>query len=203
MRNYLNRIHSLSPFILSITLIIAGCSTTPQQDQAEVMADAETQAAEEMEKVTPATTVYEVDNADDISVESLPTPPESNNVAIKASAPQEYVVQKGDTLWDISSQFLNQPWYWPEIWYMNPQVQNPHLIYPGDVINVFYVGGKPYLTINDENRVSGIERLSPSMRGEPLDATDKVIPIQAIEQFLTRPLVLGASDFEALPHIVA
>lgn len=203
MRNYLNRIHSLSPFILSISLIIAGCSTTPQQDQAEVMADAETQAAEEMEKVTPATTVYEVDNADDISVESLPTPPESNNVAIKASAPQEYVVQKGDTLWDISSQFLNQPWYWPEIWYMNPQVQNPHLIYPGDVINVFYVGGKPYLTINDENRVSGIERLSPSMRGEPLDATDKVIPIQAIEQFLTRPLVLGASDLETSPHIVA
>lgn len=86
---------------------------------------------------------------------------------------------------------------------MNPQVQNPHLIYPGDIINVFYVGGRPYLTVNGENRVSGIERLSPIMRGEPLDATEKIIPIQAIEQFLTRPLVVDENELERSPHIVA
>jgi hypothetical protein len=106
-------------------------------------------------------------------------------------------------LWDLSSKFLNQPWYWPEIWYMNPQVQNPHLIYPGDVINVFYVGGQPYLTINGDNRVSSIERLSPIMRGEPIEATRQVIPIQAIEQFLTRPLVVSLDELEASPHIIA
>lgn len=106
-------------------------------------------------------------------------------------------------MWDLSSKFLNQPWYWPEIWYMNPQVQNPHLIYPGDVINVFYVGGQPYLTINGDNRVSSIERLSPIMRGEPIEATRQVIPIQAIEQFLTRPLVVSLDELEASPHIIA
>lgn len=203
MRKYLTRIYSLSPFLVGITLITAACtSTAPEKPQAEEETTSEqTQMSSEIE--TTSTTVYEVDNADDVEVSSLPTPPENNQVSIKPSAPQEYIVQQGDTLWDISSQFLNQPWYWPEIWYMNPQVQNPHLIYPGDVINVFYVGGRPYITVNGENRVSGIERLSPMMRGEPIDATEKVIPIQAIEQFLTRPLVVGADELKASPHIVA
>ena len=201
MRKYLNRTYSLPPFILSITLIFSGCASTQQP---EAPAETELQEAPAaMEKEVSNTTVYEVDSADDVEVNSLPTTPENNQATIKTSAPQEYIVQDGDTLWDISNHFLNQPWYWPEIWYMNPQVQNPHLIYPGDVINVFYVGGKPYLTVNEENRVSGIERLSPIMRGEPIAATEKIIPIQIIEQFLTRPLVLGANELEALPHIVA
>ena len=204
MRKYLNRTHSLSPLILGLALISSGCTTTPQQDQTEELVEADKQQTSvEVEPEVPATTVYEVDSAEEVQVEALPTTPQNNQATIKPSAPQEYIVQKGDTLWDISSQFLNQPWYWPEIWYMNPQVQNPHLIYPGDVINVFYVGGKPYLTVNSENRVSGIERFSPIMRGEPIDATEKVIPIQAIEQFLTRPLVVDANELEASPHIVA
>src|SRR5512139_3933953 len=53
-------------------------------------------------------------------------------IPVAPDAPARYVVQKGDTLWDISSRFLSDPWYWPEILYINPQVENPHLIYPGD-----------------------------------------------------------------------
>jgi len=205
MRKNMNKICSLYPLILSFAFIVAGCSTTPQSENTDEVANSDTQqvAENEVDKDLPSTTVYEVDNSEDVHVDDLPTSPADNEVSIKASAPQEYIVKQGDTLWDISSQFLNQPWFWPEIWYMNPQVQNPHLIYPGDIINVFYVGGKPYLTVNGENRVSGIERLSPVMRGEPLDANEKVIPIQAIEQFLNRPLVVDATELEKSPHIVA
>src|SRR5690554_8168051 len=53
-----------------------------------------------------------------------------SNIPLTADAPDEYVVKPGDTLWDISKLFLRDPWYWPEIWYVNPQVENPHLIYP-------------------------------------------------------------------------
>ncbi|MDD5223138.1 MAG: LysM domain-containing protein [bacterium] len=51
-------------------------------------------------------------------------------------APQTrvYVVKGGDTLWEISSRFLDGPWYWPQLWALNPYITNPHLIYPGEPI---------------------------------------------------------------------
>ncbi len=55
-------------------------------------------------------------------------------------APEEYTVVSGDTLWDISSKFLNSPWYWPKVWSLNPQIENPHLIYPGNVLSFRMTG---------------------------------------------------------------
>ena len=199
MCRYLKSISSWSLFIAIILFFVNGCSTTTETQTAEVSDSSEAMEVAVEEEISSAT-VYEVDSA--VEVENLPTTPEANQVTLKASAPEQYVVQKGDTLWGLSNKFLNQPWYWPEIWYMNPQVDNPHLIYPGDVINVFYVGGRPYLTVDSEARVTGIERLSPAMRGEPIEATQKVIPIQIIEQFLTRPQVVDANQLEESPHIV-
>ena len=150
MRKNLNRIYNLSPLVLGLMLISSGCSTTPIETDSTKTTDNMVKETMAMEEKTSSTTVYEVDNAD-VDVQDLPTSPQNNQACLKSSAPEQYIVQKGDTLWDLSNKFLNQPWYWPEIWYMNPQVQNPHLIYPGDVINVFYVGGKPYLTVNGDN----------------------------------------------------
>ncbi len=201
MRKNLKRIYKLLPVVLGLVLISSGCSTAPKESDSDIT-DTTVNNTVAMKKERSSTTVYEIDNAD-VDAQYLPTLPQNNQAILKPSAPEQYTVKKGDTLWDLSNKFLSQPWYWPEIWYMNPQVQNPHLIYPSDVIKIFYVSGRPYLTVHGNNRVSSIERLSPIMRGQPIEATKKIIPIQAIEQFLTHPLVIGLDELKFSPHIIA
>lgn len=202
MRKYLTSTDYHLTLLIPIILFISACTVTPTQDT--TVADEKPAVSAEVVEAEPVTRVTEVD----IQTEKLPTPPAENNAELLASAPEQYVVQKGDTLWGISRKFLQNPWYWPEIWYMNPQVQNPHLIYPGDVINVFYVGGRPYLTVErpylseDDSRVSSVERLSPQVRTEAIEVTERIIPIQAIEQFLIRPQIVDEYTLESAPHVV-
>jgi len=112
--------------------------------------------------------------------------------------PDRYVVVKGDTLWDISAMFLKDPWYWPEIWYANPQIANPHLIYPGDVISLVYIDGKPRLVLER----GGTDRLSPRIRTEPLDQAIQTIPYEIIQAFLSKPSVLDKDTIENAPYIM-
>ncbi len=67
---------------------------------------------------------------------------------LKSDYPERYIIKQGDTLWGISSSFLNSPWLWPEIWHANPQINNPHLIFPGDVVSIVYIDCKPRMTVN-------------------------------------------------------
>jgi hypothetical protein len=122
----------------------------------------------------------------------------SMSVPLAADAPDEYVVQKGDTLWDISGVFLRDPWYWPEIWYVNPQVANPHLIYPGDVLHLVYVDGKPRITMER----GGTVRLSPQMRSEPLENAIPAIPYDILMDFVGRPQMLSKDEVKEAPYIV-
>lgn len=117
-------------------------------------------------------------------------------VALNPAHPERYTVVKGDTLWDISSLFLRDPWLWPEVWYVNPQIENPHLIYPGDEIVLTYRDGQPILSLNRKNK------LTPSVRATPLGDAIPTIPIDAIAQFLTRPYVMGEHELDLAPYIV-
>ena len=101
---------------------------------------------------------------------------------MSGSHPDTYVVKRGDTLWDISGKFLKKPWLWPEIWQANPQIKNPHLIYPGDVISLAYL-----------DRVA----LQPGPRQEaPIGA----IPLSDIEPYLINLRVVDS--FEEMPRVV-
>jgi len=122
----------------------------------------------------------------------------SMSVPLAADAPSQYVVKKGDTLWDIAGVFLRDPWYWPEIWYVNPQVANPHLIYPGDVLNLVYVDGKPRITIG----TAGAERLSPQVRSEPLSGAIRTIPYDLLMDFVGRPGLLTKDQIRKAPYVV-
>jgi len=104
-------------------------------------------------------------------------------VETRGDHPDTYVVVKGDTLWDIAGKFLKRPWLWPEIWQANPQIQNPHLIYPGDVISLAYL-----------DRVAVQE-------GPRSEAPVTGVPLAEIEPFLKNLRVMDA--FEQLPYVVA
>jgi len=142
-------------------------------------------------------------------------------------APESYTVVKGDTLWDISDLFLKKPWMWPEIWDYNPQIANPHLIYPGDELTLEYVNGKPTLILSRNGRPvqrstpglgaanpvldasgnpipgsDGRERLSPRIRAESLDDAVPMISGDDISQFLVHPQVVDLNEVRRAPYVV-
>ncbi len=132
---------------------------------------------------------------------------------LNPDAPSSYEVVKGDTLWDISGRFLNSAWLWPQIWDYNPQIQNPHLIYPGDRISMSYVNGRPSLTLSRDGRTvasggAGLSsggnaiRVSPQIRMESLAEAIPTIPADAIQQFLVRPNVVTSKQLRSAPYVV-
>jgi hypothetical protein len=121
------------------------------------------------------------------------------DVVLNPNHPDEYTVVRGDTLWDISARFLRDPWLWPEVWYVNPQVANPHLIYPGDILKLVYVDGEPQIQVT---RGYPTVALSPQIRAESLENAIPTIPLDAIEQFLTRVSVVDEEEMENSPYVV-
>ena len=106
---------------------------------------------------------------------------------LRADHPDTYTVRQGDTLWDISAKFLSKPWLWPEIWQANPQVRNPHLIYPGDVLNLSFING-PRL------------RLEPAVHREAQAVP--AIPLDELRLFLKDMRVMDSAAVSSAPYVV-
>jgi hypothetical protein len=118
---------------------------------------------------------------------------------LNPNAPESYVVKRGDTLWGISKLFLRDPWYWPEIWQVNPQIQNPHLIYPGDTLRLVYIEGKPRIQLQR----GGAARVEPRVRSEPYETAITTIPYDTVAAFMSKPFVLSSEQIKAAPYVLA
>ncbi len=137
--------------------------------------------------------------------------------SLKPTAPKDYVVKRGDTLWGIANMFLRSPWVWPEIWYVNPEVKNPHRIYPGDTLRLALAGdghtelqlvrgpsGRAAMAqpVSDQT-VDASSRLEPLLRSSALDAPIETIPYSQISIFMSHPSVLTRDQIQASAYIVA
>jgi len=134
-----------------------------------------------------------------ILVATLASAAMAQDVPVRTDHPQEYVVVKGDTLWDISAKFLEKPWQWPAIWRANPQIANPHLIYPGDRLTLVYVNGQPQLLVNGGKSTV---KMSPDAHRTQRRA---IAPVEwdAIKNFVNNARVLPAGSNTDLPYVVA
>jgi LysM repeat protein len=182
-----------------LTSLIAACSGSgPQKGEESPAAAAPAPAAAE---AAPAASDMQTSAVDTSMAAAAPAPATAAPGPVLApSAPQSYTVKPGDTLWDISSTFLRDPWYWPEIWQINPQVENPHLIYPGDVLALAYgADGSPQLTLER----GGATRLSPRVRSEPLENAIRAIPADLVAHFLSKPTVVEKDEVDDSPYVVS
>lgn len=119
---------------------------------------------------------------------------------LRHDAPQRYEVVPGDTLWDISARYLHSPWQWPSLWQANPQVRNPHLIYPGDVLLLGTCQGQPCLSLE---RGQGIVKLSPQMRTVPEREAIAPIPMEVVRSFLREHRVVEPGEnLQELAYVV-
>ncbi len=124
----------------------------------------------------------------------------ADSLEINPQHPEQYTVAPRDTLWDISAKFLKSPWQWRTLWHGNPQIKNPNLIYAGDVLIFSMENGQPSLRLAGSS--NGIKKLHPSIRRSPLDEEIKVIPADAINQFLNMPRVVGKNELESSPYVI-
>lgn len=135
----------------------------------------------------------------------LALPAFADEVRLQENAPERHVVVKGDTLWDISEKFLKDPWKWPEVWQLNrEEIRNPHLIYPGDVVVLTFVDGKPRLSL-EKGRFNETVKLSPQIRSEPIVIKDEgipSIPLAAILPLMAKGSVGEANELENAPRIL-
>ncbi|WP_439106619.1 LysM peptidoglycan-binding domain-containing protein [Congregibacter sp.] len=129
----------------------------------------------------------------------LPGISPAQDASVRSGAPESYVVKEGDTLWGIADMFLEQPWLWPEVWDVNPQIDNPHLIFPGDTLYLSYVDGRPRLSLTRGRDV----KLTPNMRVTPLDLAIPVIPLDDVDAFLKRHRIIGPEELESSSYVVA
>jgi len=184
---------------LAAAILVVGCASAPEEHSMTLPETPAAPAAAPAQAADDVTATEAAISAMNEMAQAEPAPTQTAQL-IRPDAPMNYTVKRGDTLWDIAAVFLKDPWFWPEIWQINPQVANPHLIYPGDVLSLAYGGaGDAHVSIS---QYSGA-RLTPRLRSEDLEGPVDTLPYSAISAFLSKPTVMTQDQVLKAPHIVA
>ena len=188
--------HQIIALTLSVA-VLAGCQTQhPVKEPVPVGAP---------ESTMEGTVVGDDRTAMEAAVDAGPStaaPPSeavTGGMVLNPNAPESYDVKRGDTLWGISKVFLRDPWYWPEIWQVNPQVHNPHLIYPGDTLRLVYVQGRPTIMLQRGDAA----RVVPHIRSQPLEGAITAIPYASVAAFMSKPSVLAREQVKDAPYVLS
>ncbi|MFM2288605.1 MAG: peptidoglycan-binding LysM [Pseudomonadota bacterium] len=209
-------------------VVLGGCSWMPHFHHEEVAppvvhaaAPRASEAAEASEPQTVTSNLPDVaDGSADAPATAAQAPMQPTVVmpdagtALASSAPKSYVVKKGDTLWGLANLFLKDPWLWPEIWYVNPEVTNPHRIYPGDTLRLALSGdgrqqlqldhtGAPGAAVEVGTPSGPVTVLHPLLRNGPPSTPIEVLPRAAIASFLSRPSLLSAGQVDGAPYVLS
>ncbi len=181
---------SLGLTTIALTLSVAGCGMNPfsNDDEAPVPVQRTTSAGRAASSMDAGAASQSNREQNLVLIEEAPT-----RIPLAEGHPDDYTVQDGDTLWDIAATFLRDPWYWPEVWYVNPQIENPHLIFPGDTLALVYIGGRQRITTTSRGPSY---RMSPSARSTPFSEAVSCIPYVKIGAFLSIGLVLEMAQVE-------
>jgi LysM repeat protein len=188
--------HQYLGLLLSVA-VVAGCHSTASRPEAPAPVVSDESTAE-------GTVVGDEKTAMEAAIEGGPSRAEASEaprrgIPLADNAPESYVVKRGDTLWGISKVFLRDPWYWPEIWQVNPQIQNPHLIYPGDTLRLVFIDGKPQILLQRGDAA----RVEPRVRSQPLETAITTIPYATVAAFMSKPSVLDRDQIKHAPYLLA
>ncbi|MEJ1964190.1 MAG: LysM peptidoglycan-binding domain-containing protein [Gammaproteobacteria bacterium] len=207
-RRVVNPVQGLASLIavsVAVAAVLSGCSTMGgmfgRGDNSSTPAPVDAAAR----TAQPAAAPEDEPTATETAIETAAVPAEAAGARdagtlIRPDAPKSYTVKRGDTLWDIASLFLKDPWLWPEVWIINPQVRNPHLIYPGDTLALAYgANGAPQIRLTG----GGAARLNPRLRSSPLDGAIPTLPYSSISAFLAKPTVLTKDQIKQAPSVLA
>jgi LysM repeat protein len=187
--------------LVTLSAVLTGCSMFGHERASSTPAPTQTTGVPEPAQAAPQEDL----TATEAAIETAPMPaqsggPPANASILRPDAPKSYTVKTGDTLWGVASMFLKDPWLWPEVWIINPQVKNPHLIYPGDTLALaFGANGSPQVSLQS----GGAARLNPRLRSAELDGAIPTLPYSAISAFLSKPSVLSKEQIKTAPHVLA
>ncbi|SIO22076.1 LysM peptidoglycan-binding domain-containing protein [Salinivibrio sp. ES.052] len=115
-------------------------------------------------------------------------------MAASPAKTQRYVVERGDTLWDIAATFFDNTWQWPEVWYANPAINDPNLIYPGDELTLTWQEGKPTVSYKPRRVITQQTNASET------SALSSVDPV--LLPYLQQDMLVEKARLVALPRVL-